>query len=171
MAITLNDFRALANGDYNAGQIDFKTNSNGETTGLKKVNHHVTFRSLNTVEISTQRSLRAAVLSGSTDLDKLRQDLAKAVDNLEFAVIAGVQSIDLALNDVALAKPLDRTDFETSTAAEIFADIVDTNIDSVKKSFSNLLDKGKLVRAFNKAGKDNVNHQHDGHKKVRTNKL
>ena len=44
MAITLNDFRTLSNGEYNAGQIDFTTNDNGEVTGLKKavkddVNH------------------------------------------------------------------------------------------------------------------------------------
>ena len=33
MAITLNDFRALANGEYNAGQIDFVTNGDGQVTG------------------------------------------------------------------------------------------------------------------------------------------
>lgn len=59
----------------------------------------------------------------------------------------------------------------TSTAAEIFADIVDTNIDSVKKSFSGIIDKGKIVHAFNKATKENAKHTLDGHKKVRTNKL
>ena len=57
MAITLNDFRTLSNGEYNAGQIDFTTNSNGEVTGLKKVNHHVTFKSLNGVEIDAKRAV------------------------------------------------------------------------------------------------------------------
>ena len=57
MAITLNDFRTLSNGEYNAGQIDFTTNSNGEVTGLKKVNHHVTFKSLNGVEIDPKRAV------------------------------------------------------------------------------------------------------------------
>ena len=57
MAITLNDFRTLSNGEYNAGQIDFTTNDNGEVTGLKKVNHHVTFKSLNGVEIDAKRAV------------------------------------------------------------------------------------------------------------------
>ena len=39
--ITLAQFRAISSGSYNAGQIDFETNDNGEVTGLKKVNHHV----------------------------------------------------------------------------------------------------------------------------------
>ena len=56
MAISLNDFRELSNGEYNAGQIDFKTDRNGNVTGLKKVNNHVTFKSLNGVEIGHARS-------------------------------------------------------------------------------------------------------------------
>ncbi len=46
--ITLDQFRAISNGSYNAGQIDFATNDNGEVTGLKKVNHHVSMKFLNT---------------------------------------------------------------------------------------------------------------------------
>ena len=39
--ITLNAFRELSNGTYNAGQIDFTTNKKGEVTGLTKVNNFV----------------------------------------------------------------------------------------------------------------------------------
>lgn len=35
MAISLNDFRAVSNGEYNAGQIDFTTNRNGEVTASR----------------------------------------------------------------------------------------------------------------------------------------
>ena len=120
---------------------------------------------------SRKRSLRAATLSGAADLDKLREKLARAADRLERAVARGVESIDMALNDLAEAKPPRETDFETETAAEIFADIVNENIDSVKKSFSGLIGKGRIANAFRNATKDDPNHQHDGHRKVRTNKL
>ena len=65
MAITLNDFRTLSNGEYNAGQIDFTTNGNGQVTGLKKVNHHVTFKSLNGVEIDAKRAVAVDALSNT----------------------------------------------------------------------------------------------------------
>ena len=120
---------------------------------------------------SRKRSLRAATLSGAADLDKLREKLARAADRLERAVARGVESIDMALNDLAEAKPPREVDFETETAAEIFADIVNENIDSVKKSFSGLIGKGRIANAFRNATKDDPNHQHDGHRKVRTNKL
>ena len=120
---------------------------------------------------SRKRSLRAATLSGAADLDKLREKLARAADRLERAVARGVESIDMALNDLAEAKPPREVDFETETAAEIFADIVNENIDSVKKSFSGLIGKGRIANAFRNATKDDPNHRHDGHRKVRTNKL
>ena len=120
---------------------------------------------------SRKRSLRAATLSGAADLDKLREKLARAADRLERAVARGVESIDMALNDLAEAKPPREDDFETETAAEIFADIVNENIDSVKKSFSGLIGKGRIANAFRNATKDDPNHQHDGHRKIRTNKL
>ena len=79
MAITLNDFRTLSNGEYNAGQIDFTTNSNGEVTGLKKVNHHVTFKSLNGVEIDPKRAVAVkeafiqALTNEGVSLEKIAQ--------------------------------------------------------------------------------------------------
>ena len=57
MPITLNDFLAVSNGTYNAGQIDFKTNKKGEITGLKKVNNHVTLSSRNAVAIDPKRAV------------------------------------------------------------------------------------------------------------------
>ena len=119
---------------------------------------------------SKKRSLRAAVLSGADD-HELRQKLAEAADRLERAVARGVESIDMAINDLADAKPPREDDFKTETAAEIFADIVSENIDAVKKSFSGLIGKGRIAVAFKNAEKDDVNHQHDGHKKVTANKL
>lgn len=77
----------------------------------------------------------------------------------------------MALNEVINAKAPSDNDFETETAAEIFADIVEENIDTVKKSFSGLIGKGRIAVAFKNAEKDDVNHQHDGHKKVTANKL
>ena len=87
------------------------------------------------------------------------------------ALADGVVSVDMALNEVIDAKAPSDNDFETETAAEIFADIVEENIDTVKKSFSGLIGKGRIAVAFKNAEKDDVNHQHDGHTKVRTNKL
>ena len=121
--------------------------------------------------VSKKRSLRASVLSGVADCDKLRQELAEAVGKLELAVAKGVESIDLALNEIAEAQPPREGNFETQTAAEIFADIVNENIDSVKGSFSGLIGKGKIAIAFSNAKKDDVNHQDDGHRKERTNRL
>lgn len=103
--------------------------------------------------------------------DELRLKLAKAADRLERAMANAVAAIDRALNDVAEANPPEEGLFATETAAEIFADIVDENLDTVKKSFTGLIGKGRIAVAFSNAEKDDVNHQHDGHKKVRTNKL
>ena len=120
---------------------------------------------------SKKRSLRAAVLSGAADRDELRQKLDAAADKLERAVANAVHAIDKSLNDVMEAEPPRENDFGTETAAEIFAEIVDENLDTVKKSFTGLIGKGRLAVAFSNAEKDDVNHQHDGHKKVRANKL
>ena len=120
---------------------------------------------------SKKRSLRAATLSGSAGADALREALAKAADRLERAVAKGVESIDMALNDLTDAKPPAENDFSTETAAEIFADIVSDNIDAVKKSFSGLIEKGRLLMSFSNAEKDDVNHRHDGHRKTRTDRL
>lgn len=120
--------------------------------------------------VAKKRSLRAAVLSGADD-HELRQKLAEAADRLERALADGVVSVDMALNELINAKVPSDNDFKTETAAEIFADIVEENIDTVKKSFSGLIGKGRIAVAFKNAEKDDVNHQHDGHKKVTANKL
>ena len=120
--------------------------------------------------VAKKRSLRAAVLSGADD-HELRQKLAKAADRLERALADAILAIDMALNEVINAKAPSAADFETETAAEIFADIVNENIDSVKKSFSGLIGKGLIANAFRNATKDDVNHKNDGHRKVRMNKL
>lgn len=54
--ISLAQFNKIATGDYNAGQIDFKTNENG-TAELVKVNNHVWTTSKNNIELSTERIL------------------------------------------------------------------------------------------------------------------
>ena len=141
------------------------------------VSRHVDGSALTQIEdaladyAAKKRSLRAAVLSGAADRDQLRQKLSEAAGALELALAKGVTSIDMALNDLAEAKPPREVDFETETAAEIFADIVNENVDAVKKSFTGLIGKGRIAVAFKNAEKDDVNHQHDGHRKVRTNKL
>ena len=50
--ITFAKFDAIASGDYNAGQIDFK--GSGSNATLKKVNAHVHFTSLNTATIDAK---------------------------------------------------------------------------------------------------------------------
>ena len=56
LEISLAQFNKIATGDYNAGQIDFKTNNDGSTE-LVKVNNHVWRESLNNVELSPERIL------------------------------------------------------------------------------------------------------------------
>ena len=54
--ISLAQFNKIATGDYNAGQIDFKTNNDGSAE-LVKINNHVWRKSLNNVELSPERIL------------------------------------------------------------------------------------------------------------------
>jgi len=54
--ISLAQFNRIASGDYNAGQIDIKTNDNG-TAELVKINNHVWKTSKNNVELSPERIL------------------------------------------------------------------------------------------------------------------
>lgn len=51
--ISFAKFDAIASGDYNAGQIDYKVS--GSDVNLKKVNAHVHFTSLNTATIDAKR--------------------------------------------------------------------------------------------------------------------
>ena len=152
MPLGLDDFRAISNGKYNAGQIDFETNRHGEVTGLRKVNNHVHMTGKNIVAIDPKRAVA------------VKEAFVKALAD-------GGVSVGMALNEVIDAKAPSDNDFETETAAEIFADIVIENIDAVKKSFSGLIGKGRIAVAFKNAEKDDANHQHDGHKKVTANKL
>ena len=66
--ISLAQFNAISNGDYNAGQIDFGTGRNGETK-LVKVNNHVVRKSLNDVVLSPERILEVK----ETFLNALRE--------------------------------------------------------------------------------------------------
>ena len=54
--ISLAQFNRIATGDYNAGQIDFKTKDDGSTE-LVKINNHVWRTSQNNVELSPERIL------------------------------------------------------------------------------------------------------------------
>ncbi len=55
-SITLAEFNKIASGQQNAGQVDFKTNSDGEFTGeLVKINNHIIRKSLNGVHLTGER--------------------------------------------------------------------------------------------------------------------
>ena len=83
MPINLDDFRAIANGKYNAGQIDFETNRQGEVTGLKKVNNHVHMTGKNIVAIDPKRAVEVkeafikALAAGGVTQDRLAAIRAK----------------------------------------------------------------------------------------------
>ena len=83
MPITLNDFRAISNGTYNAGQIDFETNRHGEVTGLRKVNNHVHMTGKNIVAIDPKRAVAVkeafvkALADGGVSADKIAAIRAK----------------------------------------------------------------------------------------------
>ncbi|MBQ6102334.1 MAG: hypothetical protein IJL06_01540, partial [Kiritimatiellae bacterium] len=83
MPITLNDFRAISNGKYNAGQIDFETNRHGEVTGLRKVNNHVHMTGKNIVAIDPKRAVAVkeafvkALADGGVSADKIAAIRAK----------------------------------------------------------------------------------------------
>lgn len=83
MPLSLNDFRVISNGKYNAGQIDFKTNRHGEVTGLKKVNNHVHMTGKNIVAIDPNRAVAVkeafvkALAAGGVSKDNLAAIRAK----------------------------------------------------------------------------------------------
>ena len=54
--ISLAQFNRIASGEYNAGQIDFKTDKSGQTD-LVKINNHVHMMSKNNVQLSPERVL------------------------------------------------------------------------------------------------------------------
>ena len=54
--VSLAQLNRIATGNYNAGQVDFKTKTNG-TSELVKVNNHVWKTSKNNVELSPERIL------------------------------------------------------------------------------------------------------------------
>ena len=67
--VSFEKFDAIASGDHNAGQIDYETTRKG--ISLKKVNHHVTFRSLNKATVAVERTVelkRAFVRAMTTRL-------------------------------------------------------------------------------------------------------
>ena len=56
--ISIAQFNKIANGDYNAGFVDFAKDENGNVINeLKKVNNHVVRKGLNKVELSPERIL------------------------------------------------------------------------------------------------------------------
>ena len=76
--ISLAQFNKIASGDYNAGQIDFKTNDRGETE-LVKINNHVWRTSKNNVILSPERILEvkemflSALEKGGVPADKMAE--------------------------------------------------------------------------------------------------
>ena len=83
--ITLAEFNRIASGSQNAGQVDFKTNSDGEFTNeLVKINNHVVFKSKNNVHLTGERvvAIKEAFLSAlqkahvsAEDLQTIRAEL------------------------------------------------------------------------------------------------
>ena len=76
--ISFAKFNAIASGTYNAGQIDYDLK--GNTATLKKVNAHVTFRSLNNDTVDAARTVelkRAFVSAMATQLGDNKNALAE----------------------------------------------------------------------------------------------
>ena len=61
LEISLAQFNKIATGDYNAGQIDVRTNKDGQAE-LVKVNNHVWRKSQNTTVLSPERILEVKEL-------------------------------------------------------------------------------------------------------------
>ena len=76
--ISLAQFNRIASGDYNAGQIDFRTDDNGMAE-LVKVNNHVWTTSKNNVELAPERILEVketflnALRKGGVGAEALKQ--------------------------------------------------------------------------------------------------
>ena len=94
--ISLAQFNRIATGDYNAGQIDFKTKDDG-TTELVKVNNHVWMTSKNNVELSPERILEVkeaflnALQKGGVkaeSLNAIRKQLGLPAEVREFSTKA-----------------------------------------------------------------------------------
>ena len=76
-SITLAEFNKIASGQQNAGQVDFKTNSDGEFTGgLVKINNHIIRKSLNGVHLTGER----VVAIKEAFLDALQKANVRAED-------------------------------------------------------------------------------------------
>ena len=115
---------------------------------------------------------QAAESAGAAErATQLRAELSGALDALLRTVVKGAEDIFKAINDSKVAEKPEAHAFETESAAEIFASIVNDNQDAVRKAFSGFWNQGKLKFAFSNALKDDKNHMTDGHQKVKTNKL
>ena len=76
-SITLAEFNKIASGQQNAGQVDFKTNSDGEFTGeLVKINNHIIRKRLNGVHLTGER----VVAIKEAFLDALQKANVRAED-------------------------------------------------------------------------------------------
>ena len=83
--ITLAEFNRIASGSQNAGQVDFKTNSDGGFTNeLVRINNHVVFKSKNNVHLTGERvvAVKEAFLAAlkkahvsAEDLQTIRAEL------------------------------------------------------------------------------------------------
>ena len=95
--VSLAKFDAIASGDHNAGQIDYETSSTG--ISLKKVNHHVTLRSLNKATIAAERTVelkRAFVRAMTTQLGGNAAAIADSIESeLQNSLVAEVSSTDI----------------------------------------------------------------------------
>ena len=118
-----------------------------------------------------KRRLQDVEKAGMTDRkEKLSKEKDAALDKLLHAIANGVTNIFSDLNLVRFSEPPKKDDFETETAADVFSQIVNGNLEATKKALS-VTDAGRLVYAGRKATSNDKYHQHDGHKKVSTSKL
>ena len=109
--ITLAQFNAISNGDYNAGQIDFATGRNGETE-LVKVNNHVVKKSQNQTVLSPERILEVketflnALRNAGVPQEKMGEIRGKLGIPSELNARVGKEQRDAVLN--ARFTPLSR---------------------------------------------------------------
>ena len=77
LEISLAQFNKIATGDYNAGQIDIQTNSDGKTE-LIKVNNHVWQTSKNKVVLSPERILAPLTRQAVREIRSNRSEITVA---------------------------------------------------------------------------------------------
>ncbi len=115
-SITLAEFNKIASGQQNAGQVDFKTNSDGEFTGgLVKINNHIIRKSLNGVHLTGER----VVAIKEAFLDALQKANVRAEDLQTIRAELGMSGELNADADAKAALPSRTCSTKTSQARTV----------------------------------------------------